>query len=112
MLLYLVVFWRVGRLVPRARNLEEALIAAGVLGMLLTQVATNVGMNLGIAPTVGIPLPFMTYGGSNTITNLTAIGLVLAVGVRVVREQAFVSDWQARPRQQQPASIETTSDTV
>ncbi len=112
MLLYLVVFWRVGRLVPRARNLEEALIAAGVLGMLLTQVAINVGMNLGIAPTVGIPLPFMTYGGSNTITNLTAIGLVLAVGVRVAREQAFVSDWQARPRQQQPASIETTSDIV
>ncbi len=112
MLLYLVVFWRVGRVVPRARNLEEALIAAGVLGMLLTQVAINVGMNLGIAPTVGIPLPFMTYGGSNTITNLTAIGLVLAVGVRVVREQAFVSDWQARPRQQQPEYIEATSDTV
>ena len=39
-------------------------------------------MTLGIEPTTGIPLPFMTYGGSNTLTNLVAVGLLLAIQVR------------------------------
>ena len=112
MLLYLLVFWRVGRMIPRARNLEESFIAAGVFGLLLTQVAINIGMNLGIAPTTGIPLPFMTYGGSNTITNLTAVGLVLAVGARIVREQALAPGWQERPRSRLADPLETPSDAV
>ncbi len=111
-LLYLLIFWRVGRMIPRARNLEESFIAAGVFGLLLTQVAINIGMNLGIAPTTGIPLPFMTYGGSNTITNLTAVGLVLAVGARIVREQALAPGWQERPRSRLADPLEAPSDAV
>jgi rod shape determining protein RodA len=83
-LLYLVVLWRVARIIPRARTLDEALIVAGALGMMLTQITINIGMVVGIAPTTGIPLPFMTYGGSNTIINLTVMGLVLAVGARAI----------------------------
>jgi len=82
--------------VPRARTLEESFIAAGVFGMLLTQVAINVGMVLGIAPTTGIPLPFMTYGGSNTITNLVAMGLALAVGARALPRDALEPGWSGR----------------
>ncbi len=96
LLLYLFCLWRIGRIVPRARTLEESFIAAGVFGMLLTQVAINIGMVLGIAPTTGIPLPFMTYGGSNTITNLVAIGLALAVGARALPRGALEPAWTGR----------------
>jgi rod shape determining protein RodA len=77
--LFSVVFWRAARIIARAGTHYEALIAAGVFGMLLLQAFVNIGMTLGIMPVTGIPLPFLTYGGANTITNMAAIGLLLAV---------------------------------
>ncbi len=112
LLLYLVVLWRIGRLIPRARNLEESFMAAGVFGLFMTQVAINVGMNLGIAPTTGIPLPFMTYGGSNTITNITAVGLAVAIGIRQVREEAPQATWRERPRRFADKAVEPPPDPV
>ncbi len=110
LLLYLLVLWRIGRIVPRARNLEEAFIAAGVFGLVMTQVAVNIGMNLGIAPTTGIPLPFMTYGGSNTITNLTAVGLAIAVGIRQERAESTALGWQERPRRYVQKALQAPTD--
>jgi rod shape determining protein RodA len=49
---------------------------------LLFQVFVNVGMTMGIAPITGIPLPFVSVGGSSMIANLIAIGLLLAIQVR------------------------------
>ena len=110
LLLYLLVLWRIGRIIPRARNLEEAFIAAGAFGLIILQVAINVGMNLGIAPTTGIPLPFMTYGGSNTVTNLTIVGLVVAVGIRQVREETLSPGWRERPRRYVQKALEPSGD--
>ncbi len=80
--LFSIVFWRAARIIVRAATQYEALVAAGIFGMLLLQVFVNIGMTLGIMPVTGIPLPFLTYGGANTITNMAAIGLLLAVGSR------------------------------
>ena len=110
LLLYLLVLWRIGRIIPRARNLEEAFIAAGAGGLIMLQVAVNVGMNLGIAPTTGIPLPFMTYGGSNTVTNLTIVGLAVAVGIRQVREETLAPGWRERPRRYVQKALEPSGD--
>lgn len=112
LLLYLVVLWRIGRLIPRARNLEESFMAAGIFGLFMTQVAINVGMNLGIAPTTGIPLPFMTYGGSNTITNITAVGLAIAVGIRQARLEAPQPTWRERPRRFVDKAVDPPPDPV
>ena len=58
------------------------LLAGGVCLMLLTQLTENVGMNIGVMPIAGIPLPLISYGGSATITTLAALGLVQSVHLR------------------------------
>ena len=57
-------------------------IAAGVGAVILFQTAVNVGMNLGLMPVTGIPLPFVSYGGSSFITLMLSIGLVESVAMR------------------------------
>ena len=59
-----------------------ALLVCGVAVMFLFQVAENVGMNVGLTPIAGIPLPMISYGGSSLITNLAALGLVQSVLLR------------------------------
>ena len=80
--LYVVVVWRAIRSITLAASLYEGLIAAGIAGMFLTQLFVNIGMTVGIMPTTGVPLPFMTYGGSNTIVNIAAVGVLCAVQIR------------------------------
>ena len=58
------------------------LIAGGVFVMLFVQVVENVGMNIGVLPIAGIPLPLISYGGSATITTLAALGLAQSVVLR------------------------------
>jgi rod shape determining protein RodA len=58
------------------------MIAAGVFVMLLVQVVENVGMNIGLLPIAGIPLPLISYGGSATITTLAGLGLAQSVYLR------------------------------
>jgi rod shape determining protein RodA len=58
------------------------LLAGGVFLVILVQVVENVGMNIGLLPIAGIPLPLISYGGSATITTLGAFGLVQSVALR------------------------------
>jgi rod shape determining protein RodA len=57
------------------------LVCVGVLALLTFQIFENVGMAMGIMPVTGIPLPFMSYGGSSILTAFAAIGLVLNVHI-------------------------------
>jgi rod shape determining protein RodA len=77
--LFGVVCWRIWRAAAVARDPEGMLMCGGVLGMFVFQIFENIGMTMGIMPVTGIPLPFLTYGGSSTITAFFAVGLVLNV---------------------------------
>jgi len=58
------------------------LTALGVTALLATQILLNIGMAMGLLPVVGIPLPFMSYGGSSMVVTLAAVGLLLSVRMR------------------------------
>ncbi len=80
--LYLLVLWRGLRVVTVARDLYSAVAAGGIVVALLFQIFVNVGMTMGIAPITGIPLPFVSVGGSSMIANLAAMGVLLAIHAR------------------------------
>ncbi len=77
--LYALLVWRGLRILTMAKNLYGALIAGGIVAMVLFQVFVNVGMNVGIMPITGIPLPLMSYGGSSVLTMLLAVGLLQSI---------------------------------
>ncbi len=77
--LYALLIWRGLRILTLSNNTFGALIAGGIVAMLMFQVFINVGMNIGIMPITGIPLPLMSYGGSSVIVTMIAIGLLQSV---------------------------------
>jgi rod shape determining protein RodA len=82
LLLYLLVVWRGLRIVTVARDGFCSIVAGGIVVAFLFQVFVNVGMTMGIAPITGIPLPFVSVGGSSMIANLAAMGVLLGINAR------------------------------
>ena len=80
--LFCLLFLRMWRIAAVARDPFGAQIVVGVLAMLVFQVFQSIGMTMGIMPITGIPLPFVSYGGSSIITTYASIGLVLSVHMR------------------------------
>ena len=74
---YILILLRMLYLAWFTRDKFGRLIIIGVMGMLLFHVLENIAMTLGLMPITGIPLPFLSYGGSNMMTNMGGIGLVL-----------------------------------
>ena len=66
----------------KAKDGFGAMLAVGVVGMLFWPAVLNVGMVLGVLPVIGVPLPFISYGGSALVTNLVAVGLLMNVSLR------------------------------
>jgi rod shape determining protein RodA len=80
--LYGVLVWRMWRTARLSADFFGTLLAVGVLGIFAFQVFENIGMTMGIMPITGIPLPFMSYGGSAIIASFLAVGLVANVNMR------------------------------
>lgn len=82
LLLYLLIVWRALKIVTSARDLYSAIVAGGITFAFLFQVFVNSAMTMGIAPITGIPLPFVSVGGSSMITNFLAFGILQAIYMR------------------------------
>jgi len=82
LLLYYVLISRMIRAAFQSRDLFGRIMAVGIVSMWMFHIFENVGMAIGLMPVTGIPLPFLSHGGSFMITNLTAVGLILNVQLR------------------------------
>jgi rod shape determining protein RodA len=82
LLLYAVLVWRGIKTIALAPSLFLATVAAATVFAVVFQVFVNVGMTIGIAPITGIPLPFVSYGGSSMIASMLMVGLLEAIHVR------------------------------
>ena len=80
--LYALLIWRALRILTLSKNLYGSMIAGGIAAMLMFHVFVNVGMNVGVAPVTGIPLPLMSFGGSSVIVTLMAIGVLQSIYVQ------------------------------
>ena len=80
--LYGVVIWRCLRIATLSRDMYGSILAGGVAVMFLFQVFVNIGMTIGIMPVTGIPLPFVSYGGTALISFLMLVGLLEAIHLR------------------------------
>lgn len=77
--LFVLLIIRIFHIAKNAKDTFGSLIATGIGAMFLAHFLENVGMTIGLMPITGIPLPFISYGGSSMLTNCIAIGLVLSV---------------------------------
>lgn len=83
--LYGFILWRGLRIAAIAKDTYGTLLATGATSIFFFHLIVNVGMTLGIMPVTGIPLPFITAGGSTTLTSLVVIGIILNVGLRRIK---------------------------
>jgi rod shape determining protein RodA len=80
--LFAILIWRSLRIAAMARDTFGTLVAAGIAGMWACQLFVNVGMTMGIMPITGLPLPFVSFGGSGLLMNFMAVGLLLNIHMR------------------------------
>ena len=80
--MFAFLMWRGLRIAAMSRDLFGTLLACGVVALWGFQIFVNVGMTMGIMPITGIPLPFISYGGSSLLTNYIAVGLLLNIHMR------------------------------
>ncbi len=86
--LFLIFIWRGLRIAHRAPDLHGFLLASGLTIMIATYTAVNIGVAMGVCPTTGLPLPFISYGGSSLVLSLASTGILLSIS----REEGQV--WQ------------------
>jgi rod shape determining protein RodA len=86
-LLFAALIWRVLTIAWRSRDPFGLMVGAGVASMILFQLTVNVGMVLGVMPITGIPLPFITHGGSSLVSMAIALGVLQSIAIRQQRAE-------------------------
>lgn len=82
LVLFTLLFWRLLLIIKNSNDDFVAATATGILILFFTQLFTNVGANLGLLPITGVPLPFVSYGGSSLVINLLLVGILESMMVK------------------------------
>lgn len=82
LVLFGLLLWRGLRITANASTRMDQLVASAIVAVIAFEVFVNIGMTVGLMPITGIPLPFMSYGGSHTVTMLAAVGILLGINAR------------------------------
>ncbi len=82
LILWVLIFWRLYKIWQKSSNNFARLFVGGVFILFFTHAVLNLGANLAVLPVTGLPLPFVSYGGSNLLSFALALGLVMSVKVR------------------------------
>lgn len=91
---YVLLITKAIKISKTAKDNAGAYIAAGISGIFFFHMVQNIGMTMGLLPITGVPLPFVSYGGSALVTNFIAIGLLLNISAR--RQKAIFVDMERR----------------
>ena len=83
LVLYCIVLWRGAAIARNAPDLFGSLVAAGIIITLGLQVVINAGVAMGVLPTKGLTLPFLSYGGTSLIVNMAFMGILMSIGAAV-----------------------------
>lgn len=86
--LFLMLVWRGIRIALKTQDSFGSLLAVGITAMLGLQALVNMGVALGLLPTKGLPMPFVSYGGTSLITSLLAAGILLNISTTIVSEES------------------------
>lgn len=81
-ILYAILVWRSFNVALLSQDAYGHFVALGIATMFLFQSVVNIGMNLGLLPVTGIPLPFVSFGGSGMLTNFAAVGILQSIYIR------------------------------
>lgn len=82
LILYAALFYRIKKIAVASPDNFGYLLSAGVMVMFFMQVVINIGMNIKLMPITGLPLPFLSYGGSSLITSFIALGIILNINMK------------------------------
>ncbi|NEZ45668.1 rod shape-determining protein RodA [Clostridium niameyense] len=80
--LYAILVYKFIKIAQKSKDIFGNMVTIGIMSSFLFSILQNVGMTIGILPITGITLPFMSYGGSSTLTNFMAIALILNINMR------------------------------
>lgn len=77
--LFIILFYQLLNLASTSKDNFSSLVVIGILSLYFTHFLINIGMNLGITPVIGLPLPFVSYGGSSLMVNMILLGIALNI---------------------------------
>lgn len=106
MLVYLLFLWRVLIITLRVKDTFATLVGIGVVSMIFIQAFINIGGVTGLIPITGVPLPFISYGGSSLLLNMISIGIILSISRENYKQN--VEHLVSRTRTKQSSAVSPT----